>query len=552
MFGRVRLLLDEKRETGMFMRQFFMGVLASLSVLSLDMMLSYDLVRNAMSMPVPSTQVPDSDCAQLAAGWSSPEQFIWAQTCAGKIADFNRKLKKYADPRIPNQIAVDERRVSSEFLETILFEKPFRDAVTRHGVRIRGAHFNREIDISQGHIAWPLELTRSRFERDFNVSGLHADREVSLRESCFVVQVDLSGTIIGGSLDMTATEVEGTLNMASASIGNHVGMGPLNFWDDSAGLVTIRTKIRRIKLNGSKIAGDLDMTGVTIEDLLDMDAAVVGGHLKLRNAAVRLTHLRFATIGLSLFLTDGKFRTVGLRGTTIQGELHLNGSEHEWLVNPVESRGDLDEIEAHLNLQNTIVGTVMVRLSAWPEEKVELDGFTYRRLSGLEDEDFVEWLERDNSFSFQPYHQLASVLRNLGDFSNANQVLYAGRNAELCHKATRFLRRAWLAAAFLFGGYGIGVYAVIHTLAWVLGFTAVGGIVLRCSGEYDKHCSTLGERIGIWFSFDYFLPAIRLREAHYDKVDLHNRHVRRYFYFHQFFGYVIGFFFIGGATGALQ
>ena len=537
----------------MITRRFLIGIAASLIAFSLDVILSYAYVRITALMPTATAQESGWDCTQLAAGWPWPEQFIWAQTCAGEIADFNRELKTYADPRIPDQISSDDRRASSKFLETILFRKPFREAVTRNGVRIRGAYFGEEIDMSQGHVSWPLELAHSRFEQDLDMSGLQADRQVSLRESYFAYQVDLRGAVIGGKLDMTGVKVEDTLDLVSAVIGNDVWMRPANYWDESRGLVNIPATTGGIKLKGSKIAGELDMTGAIVERLLDMDSAVVGGGLLMSNARVTEADLRFATIGLNLVLTGAAFRTLGLRGTIIQGELRLNGSDYEWLQNPVKLRSGPDEIEAHLNLQNTKVGIAMISLSAWPKKKVELDGFTYHGLYGLEGTgNFVKWLQRDESFSFQPYQQLASVLRNLGDFGSANRVLYAGKNTELLHETTGFWRRAWLAATWLFVGYGIGVYALLHTLAWVSGFTVLGWIVLRCSGEHKKHCATLGEYVGFWFSFDYFLPAIRLRDAHYEKVDLNDRRVRRYFYVHQFFGYVVGSFFLGGAAGILQ
>ena len=385
------------------------------------------------------------------------------------------------------------------------------------------------------------------------MSSLQVARQVSLSESYFVHQVDLRGTIIGETLDMTGVTIENTLNMGSATIGNDVWMSPANYWDKSRGRVLVRTTIGEIKLKGSRIAGALDMKDATVERLLDMDSAVVDRDLHLTDAKVREADLRFATIGLNVVLTDGTFRAIGLRGTTIQGELRLNGRNYKWLENPVKLRSGPDEIEAHLNLQNTKVGTVMIGLSAWPKKKVELDGFTYRRISGLEGTgSLVEWLESDESFSSQPYQQLASVLRNHGDLGSANRVLYAGKNTELLHKSTGFWRRVWLAATWLFVGYGIGVYALLHTLACALGFTFLGWFVLWHYGEDEKHCATLGEHVGFWFSFDYFLPAIRLRDAHYEKVDLHDRRVRRYFYFHQFFGYVVVSFFIGGATGILQ
>jgi hypothetical protein len=71
---------------------------------------------------------------------------------------------------------------------------------------------------------------------------------------------------------------------------------------------------------------------------------------------------------------------------------------------------------------------------------------------------------------------------------------------------------------------------------------------------------------GFWFSFDYLLPVIRLREDHYKEVALASIAqarfpylgvqlsipVRGYFYFHQIVGYILVFFLIAALSGIIE
>ncbi len=107
--------------------------------------------------------------------WSEAEHFVWEKTCAGEEADFNSREGKKLDPNSP-YCWDNSRRISSEFLETILFEESFREAVTRKGVRIIGACFPEKVDLENGYLPWSLWLEHSRFGNGLNMRGLQAEK----------------------------------------------------------------------------------------------------------------------------------------------------------------------------------------------------------------------------------------------------------------------------------------------------------------------------------------------------------------------------------------
>ena len=612
--------------------------------------------------------------------WSEAERFVWEKTCAGEVADLNSRENKGLDPKSPD--GWDGRCISSEFLETILFEKSFREAVTRKGVRIIGACFPEKIDLEDGYLPWPLWLEHSRFENGLNMRGLQAEKWVSLEGSVVKGQLNLASASIGGNLVMEAgatfeevdlrgaqieghlvmksatvtgkldldsasirgallmaegatfkevilrgaqiksqlamigarvtdtlnmdsvsigdallmdgaifkkevilrgaqikgqlamrdATVTGTLDMASASVGGALLMDCATFAEvmlrgaqigDQISLIGARVKgklemdsvsvgsallmgsatFAEVILRGAQIKGQLAMRDATVTGTLDMTSASVGNSLLMDGSTFTDVDLGFVTIGSMLNLTGGTFKTLDLTRTTVEGELRLvtdNKSVKWW------SDDGVNEIQ--FNLHNTQVGTLVDSPKSWPD-KIELEGFTYRQLGGVNmherpARDFIEWLGRDETFSFQPYQQLTTVLRNADKSSTADRVLFAGKERERQNAKSR-REYLWLSVLRYCFGYRISSYILRPILVLGLIVTLIGWSVLWLTDEDRKHekTATVGEertvgKIGFLFSLDYLLPVVRLREAHYTKVDL-SPCVRIYFYVHQIVGYIL-------------
>jgi hypothetical protein len=92
----------------------------------------------------------------------------------------------------------------------------------------------------------------------------------------------------------------------------------------------------------------------------------------------------------------------------------------------------------------------------------------------------------------------------------------------------------------IFIGYG---YRMYYAIGWVLGFIALGALVLRLSKEGPRNKMPYG----FAYSFDMLLPLIKLREQHYS-MELRGW-PRYYFYVHKIMGYVLASFLIAGLSG---
>jgi len=131
-----------------------------------------------------------------------------------------------------------------------------------------------------------------------------------------------------------------------------------------------------------------------------------------------------------------------------------------------------------MDLINASVGAIVDERKSWPQRgNLDLDGFVYERISsGPKDADSrLEWLNLQDSFTPQPYRQLASVLLNAGDEGGARQVLY-----EMEHRSwsgdRRRAFRCWGQVLRATVGYGIYPERAIWCLSTL---TAVGWILHR-------------------------------------------------------------------------
>ena len=541
--------------------------------------------------------------------WSEAENHVWDQTCIGEVANLSKDLELHLES--PSCSLIPDRLISWRFLQAILSTKRFREAVTQRGLRITGACFPDNIDLENEHLTWPFELKYSRFENELNMIGLQADRTVSF-EGSRLKEVNLWKAQIKGRFEINHATVEGKLNMGSASIEGSLIMqgaaceevnllevevggqlfmddatvtGNLNMNSASTGSHLLMRRFSqgdtentnaKIDLKGAQIGGQLNMDGAMVKGNLDMNSISIGSHLLMRHNATfdNQVILRFATIGLQLALEGATFTTLELRGATVERDLLLSKGDKsvQWMSGGEAHEIQLDcnacvchpgrrnkarEIhEIQLDLRNTKVGTLTASHESWPPN-LELYGFTYKQLGILGNDvemyeqpagKFINWLCRDKTFSLQPYQQLATVLRAAGKSVGADAVLFAGKNRERRDPGTTWGRYIWLTVVQVVIGHGIGIHT-FHVLIWVGYFVLTGARCLWTTDECRKHLNTFHECL--WFSLDYFLPAIRLREAHYEKVDL-SRGARNYFYFHQLIGYILMFFVIAGLTGMAQ
>lgn len=462
--------------------------------------------------------------------WSEVEKWVWEKICKGQIADFNEHsgLAEPLDPRKPDSWGNNERKkrlLSPAFLEAMLLHEPWRSAISHLGVRINGALFSEPLDLSHARLKHQLWFDYSLFEGKVDFEAIRIDGFLSLVGSA-LSEFDLRRAVVSGGVNLNSTSFKGDVKLSAANIGGQLSA-------------------EKVRFEGKAVMGKLE----------------VGDGLFMHNEAHfdDLVELVFAKVSGNLDLSGAQFTELDLTGTSITGELRLGSAKHH----RTRWRGD-----GRLVLRNTDVGTIQDRVEtegntekdAWPAE-LQLDGFTYDRLGGFaghgEESDmlardsswYVEhWLDRDPTYSPQPYEQLAKVLQEAGQTTMAHDVLFAGR--QRARRNSTGLK--WVGLILLEGsiGYGLGA-RYFWSLGWALLFTAIGGYVFWAGAVAPSDPDIF--RL-FWLSLDLLLPIATLDEVHativaYDKLE---QWALAYLYVHKLLGWLLGSFLVAGLAGLTQ
>ena len=422
------------------------------------------------------------------------------------------------------------------------------------------ANFNGEVNLIGAKVGGTLNMSGSAFEGTVNMDKLGVASSLFMNdEAAFKGDVILRSGRVGGQLAMNGSTFKGAVTMEGLEV-----VGDL-FMSDKA------TFKGDVNLIGVGVGGQLVMTGTAFEGAVIMEGLEVAGSLFLRDDAhfAESVSLIFATVGSTLDLSGADIGALDLTGAEIAGELRLGSGQHP------RTRWRKD---GWMILRNAHAGALQDRVDddganekedAWPAA-LQLDGFTYDRLGGLAGSGgeadmlardsgwYVGWLERDSTYSPQPYEQLAGVFRAAGHTAKAHDILYAGRD-----RARRELARArWLGLGFLSAswwglsllkctiGYGLGV-RYFRALWWVAGFTILGAVVHWWgSGQVPKPDIFL---LG-WLSFDQLLPIAELDKDHAGLIaeGVLERWALAYFYFHKLIGWLLASFLVAGLSGLTQ
>ena len=352
-----------------------------------------------------------------------------------------------------------------------------------------------EVDLTSAQVGSQVDCSNGTFN---NANGtalvanwLQATGSVFLQNKFSAEgRVQITGARIGGDLDCSGgTFANGELNLVNAQIG-----------------------------------GDLDCSGSTFKNpsgnALNADGARVTGYVWLRNgfSADGEVSLTDAGVGHSLDCRSGSFKNSKGKAIAAAG-VHVSG--FVYLGNHFVAEGDLDlqnsqimadldcgggsfgnlllsnsaikgtlawhdiRRSARLDLRNALVGFLWDDELSWPDKgNLFLDGFVYERISNgpKSAKDRLEWIDRQDYFTPQPYRQLAKVLREMGDDGGAKQALFVlekrtrGEERRKLLFPTRWLKASENAISNLTVGYGIYPGRAIWYLC---GLTALGWLVHR-------------------------------------------------------------------------
>ena len=373
----------------------------------------------------------------------------------------------------------------------------FNGELDMNGISVRGALLMgkstgyAKVVLVGAIIDGQLSMVGSTFNGELDMNGISVGGALLMRKSTGYAKVVLVGAKIDGQLSMVGATFNGELNMNAITVGssllmtndakfNNVFLRGANIEVDlymfgstftggldmdllsvGGSLFMNNAIYKHVNLTGAKIANIVDMSDSKFIDQLDMNSTSIGSSLIMSYAKFEnMTNLTFLSVGSNLEIQGAVLRRLDLTGARIEQTLRLSKSgvpNIEWKNYEL---GDETSQTPKLTLKNVKVDVLQDTEKSWPDHlELELEGFTFNHLAGpgLNGQEmphqrgsdwFVDWLKADETYSPQPYRQLAGVLRTAGLEEMANDILFASRERMLRESSWREAK--WWALAHLY------------------------------------------------------------------------------------------------------
>lgn len=379
--------------------------------------------------------------------------------------------------------------VRAAFLRFLAVGGDSEAPVHEKGPQLEGAFIEGALDLDSCVVSRPIVLSHCYFDApiiidDANINGLYlndchlprlsgnrvnARGGIFLRRSIVKGEANLSGAIVGGSLDWAKSKFENK-NEFAVILDDVEIKGNVNL---SGCSVLGETRIVGAKIRGQLIcdAGNFENPG---GNAMNLDLSRLEGGLFLREGFLSLGEIRLlaARVGGPVDCTDGavkniegdaisadgaiiegdlffngKFVAEGkirLTGTTVRGDVNFDGATLRVRAGKVVDGRDLivqggllwrrlNAVEGVVAFDSAHVGTLADDWASWEKaEDLILADFRYDRVLSAGDladaEGRIRWLKHQHPEKYgarfwpQPWEHLAKVLREIGHSEEAKLV----------------------------------------------------------------------------------------------------------------------------------
>lgn len=356
-------------------------------------------------------------------------------------------------------------------------------------VTIRGATVGGEILMEHAELINPagiaLYASRGDFGSNVQAEGLRATGEVRL----------------------SGTKIAGTVNLYDARLTNRGGDALIARRAEIGASVHCERTFRaegRVRMIGCKIGGDLSFAGATLinpgETALDAQGSSIYGQVHCDDG--------FHASGTVDFSSAHVTSTLSLHAATLTDPARWSLALWHAKVGVLDLR-TAQKPEGGVNLQHSTLNVLRDSATTWPDTVI-LDGLDY---AALEPADAVAarigWLNKHpDGFLPQPYEQLASVYRRMGQDGDARLVLLAKQRAR--RRKLPWYARAWGHLQDAAVGYG---YRPERALAWLFGLLVLGTIAFALRPPTPATADPHLAFNPLVYTLDLLLPVINFGQS---------------------------------------
>jgi sRNA-binding regulator protein Hfq len=549
------------------------------------------------------------------------ERKMFEAAASGEIADCCGPTKEDNDPA--NAVNWPKARtIRAKCIEWLCTDSEASSLVTHKGVQVEGARIEGELNLRFAVMNFPLVFLKCAFEKEINLQ--YAQIQALHLGGTHTGPINADGLEVKSFAYLrNGFKAEGEVRFLNATIGGNLECDNSEFNNprESAllmdslnvkGSVFLREGFKakgKVRLLGANIGGNLDcIKGEFVNPsghALWADGLNVKGSVILRDdfkakGTVRLTGATIGgnldcssdpdkeTKGGELINPDG--RALSADGLNVKGSVFLRygfradgkiSLENAIINNMFVYTGVESPEKAVLSLRSAKIGVLWDEKKSWPKKgNLYLHGLVYDNLDDWAPKDAksrIEWLRLNGGeeFSPQPYEQLASVLRNMGQDADAKKILIA-KNKDRARWGPKLTWSEWFWYR-VFGpmiGYGhqpwraflIGLVIIVFG-TFLFHFGSENNLL---AATKDAENASSAKFHALVYSIDMFVPLVDLYQAKYwlpdtnqkaewrpfnlswFKMPVSGSGLRWYLWFHISIGWILTTLLVVGLTGLVR
>ena len=442
------------------------------------------------------------------------ERRLWEAFRRGERLDLDTGVAADDDPRVAGAWGA-ERTIRAHVLARLLLQPPEPEPGHTLSLRLTGAMVTGPLELGGARLDMYVSLYRCRFDGPIvlNVASTGTVRAVE----CVIPAVHARNLRVDGDLSFKACAIPGGLRILDARIDNDLRV------DDC--VVGPDDHDRAMFANGLHVGADASIDESVFTGQVNMFGARFGGRATFYGTRIvrpgeSALNLSRVHVEHSLFLSQG-FHAIGsirmndarLGGAVVLAKATVCADPDEMLAMWRVSANGLHLAPSvpplgRIVLNNADLVTLTDAAGAWPPHgNLDIAGLTYTmwRSEGLKTvADRIDWVERGTpEYAPQPYDQLASVYRAVGEDDDARAVLLAKQRRR---RATLSVPgRVWGHVQDVAIGYG---YRPARAFAWLVALVAVGTAVFAANRPSPLKPDEAPHWNPFWYTLDLLLPVI--------------------------------------------
>lgn len=434
-----------------------------------------------------------------------PERALWAASGTGKLVDLRTGDPEQDDAGRGASWGPD-RTVRASVITALLLGAGAAEPGHVPAVRLARARISGRLQAAHASIGLPLELEGCHLEAAPEFTG--ADTRAIALVNCHLPGFEGNSMAVRAALIFSGSVILGRISLPNARVGGLLLLNGAHLtvpgdWALSGG--------------GLAVEGGMFGRGCTVQGAVRLVGARLRGGLYLEDAklanpggvALQAANLITPQVELSQgFTAEGAVR---LRGARVDGTLSLD--EAVLLDRDVALHGVLmqaeelilapaEPVEGMVTLAYSRIGLITGDPRIWPARTV-LNGLEYDRLRGTDSlRDRLDWVARDPAgYRPQPYEQLASWYRRIGQENQARRVLLARQRAR--QATLRPAGRAWSRLLDWTVGHG---YQPWRAALWFAALLAVGTTVFGLHPPAPLHRGDAPHFNPFVYTLDLLIP----------------------------------------------